>query len=1490
MRQFSLLCAALVALVAPRAGADLLITEFMASNEATLFDGLGEPSDWIEIHNPTAAAVNLAGWQLRDSTTSWPFPSQILPAGGYLLVFASGKTTTDYVDPRGSFHTNFKLDPDGEPLALLRPDGSVSWAYAAPVPVQKKDVSYGLTTDSTPLNSFDSNARLLVPSSAVNEAWRGNAAFDDGAWLVGKAAAGFNVDGGTVVIGGQGTVAYRVFAGTPGNQAHGGSLGHDFVVNEPVHITELGVFDDNSDGLQSTIVAQLWRRDERGTPGVYTDDVGSAILVSMTFTPASSGALLEGSRFKQLAAPLLLQPGSYTMVAYGYSAAERNGNAGLPTPPDIWETNSGGGRLTFVGGGRYGGAGAFPATVDAGPPNRYAAGTFKFGGSSDPTIRTDLRAQMHDVNATALMRVPFNVADPAAFDSLQVRSGYDDGFVAWINGVEIARRNAPEALAFDARATGAGNAAEMIPAGVPAGMLVAGQNVLAIQGLNVAPADRDFFFGAELTGFRVNTGTARYFARPTPGGPNGATGALGYVADTQFSIDRGFFVDPISVAITTTTADAVIRYTTDGSEPTETNGATYSAPLAISATTCLRARAFKAGFEPTNIDTHTYLFLADVATRGGAPPPGYPSAWGPSGGQVAADYGFTTAMPAYAQSAGSSTYTFTEARDAHVQSLRALPTLSIVTDKANLFDPATGIYMNPQGRGEAWERPVSAELMFPDGTEGFQVNGGLQVMGNSSRDLSYSPKLNLRIVFKDAFGPNWLRYSFFGPDGPTRFKSIGLRANKHDSWLNEQYGSATYIGDQWTKEAHLASGQPATLGRFVHLYINGFYWGLYNPTERPNEFWAETALGGENEDYDSVNFCCGPRLDAGDFTEWNALLAKSQAGLASAAAYQEIQGNNADGTRNPALKKLIDLDNFIDFVINGQYAAAIDWPGNYFAAYDNVQTRSEGYKFITWDNDVAFRDLSPPGLNVNSNKVTPPEGFSHAWWQNSPGVIDAGIRQNAEYRVRFADRVFQHYFHGGIYTVQANIDRWNRLRAIVKPALYAESGRWGDYKGALRTVQDHWEPRVQSAVTNYFPTRGNVVLSQLRAAGLYPNVNPPEFNQHGGTVPSGFELRFTAAAPIYYTINGPDPRLPGGAIDPAALPATSGQTVVVLNQSCVVRARALSGTTWSALNEVTFVVGNAAGPGELLLTELNYHPAEPSAGEAAAGFTGASFFEFIELTNITGETLDLTGVHFSAGIQFHFTGSAVTLLAPGTCVLVVANRDAFLARYGSVFAGQIAGVFEKETNLSDSGEQLALLDIAGQTIAGFTYSDDAPWPTGADGTGASLILQGTNPADPTHWRASFGPPTPGERVTLHGEWLRRYFTPGEQGNAAISGDLVDIDFDGLPNLIEFTTGNDPRRADFSQPPVSVRIEPIEVGGGTSEYLVITFRRTREPGFTQTLETSGNFAAWMDATPQLILLATESPGGGWETVRYRSAQPFSAGAGAGTFWRLRVSRP
>ncbi|HAT20354.1 MAG TPA: hypothetical protein DCS85_09395, partial [Verrucomicrobiales bacterium] len=164
-------------------------------------------------------------------------------------------------------------------------------------------------------------------------------------------------------------IAYGVPANTAGTQAYNGALGNDFDVTSPdgILVTRLGVFDDLSDGLNSTI-----------TVGIFDRTTATLVGSSITFN-GNDGSLEDATRFADLTSPISLPAGFQgSIVAQGYNGAERNGNTG--TGSTAGTTDDGDGAISFVGGSRFGPGGVFgyPTSVDGGPANRYHAGNFDF--------------------------------------------------------------------------------------------------------------------------------------------------------------------------------------------------------------------------------------------------------------------------------------------------------------------------------------------------------------------------------------------------------------------------------------------------------------------------------------------------------------------------------------------------------------------------------------------------------------------------------------------------------------------------------------------------------------------------------------------------------------------------------------------------------------------------------------------------------------------------------------------------------------------------------------------------------------------------------------------------------------------------------------------------------------------------------------------------------------------------------------------------------
>jgi hypothetical protein len=614
---------------------------------------------------------------------------------------------------------------------------------------------------------------------------------------------------------------------------------------------------------------------------------------------------------------------------------------------------------------------------------------------------------------------------------------------------------------------------------------------------------------------------------PTPGAANQFS-AHDILPPPQFSHTRGFYETPFNLRITSTLSNAKIYYTLDGSEPTIQTGTPYAQPISISTTTVLRAIVSSDNMASTSV-THTYLFLDDVIAQPNNPP-GYPEEWGPYtaiAGTAIADYEMDPEIT------GDSRYA-PFLKDA----LTSVPTISLVTKKENLFshstDPQYGgiyIYTGPPeggdvpGLGDDWERPASAEFFTADGSEQFQLNCGVRLQGGHSRRPEKSPKHSFRFVFKGEYGPARLQYPLFGGDAVQSFNTITLRAGFGNEWIHWDYNErkrGNYGRDIWTKDTQLAMGQPAGHGRYVHLYVNGIYWGLYNPTERLDREFARSYLGGDDMDYDVIKDYAD--VVDGNITAWNEMMTLASRGLASTANYQRIQGNNPDGTPNPNYEAYVDVISLADYMLLNFYGGNTDWDHHNWVAIRNRAQPGKGFQFFSWDAEHVLKSVNE---NVTSENNS-----------NCPSALFQRLAENAEFRQLFADRVQRNCFNGGALTPEAAAARWQNRADQINLAVIAESARWGDYRRDVHRYQvapfdlydkQYWLDEQDYLLNTYFPVRTDRLISQLRAAGLFPNVQAPQFllnDQmiYGNIIRSGDVLSMSApTGSIYYTLDGSDP-------------------------------------------------------------------------------------------------------------------------------------------------------------------------------------------------------------------------------------------------------------------------------------------------------------------------------------------------------------------------------
>jgi len=776
----------------------------------------------------------------------------------------------------------------------------------------------------------------------------------------------------------------------------------------------------------------------------------------------------------------------------------------------------------------------------------WAPGETGVGFGYQTLVRFDMRT-IYNLFAGIYLRIPFEVTDTRDLARLVLRMKYDDGFVAYLNGVPVARAHAPsdDQLTWESHATathaeGQAQMFESFP--LPPQALTAlaiGRNVLAIHALNI-DARSDTLLAlpelwaqglADIEDDHPNQG---YMSLPTPGAPN-EKGAFDFVRDISFGRERGFFAEAFTLTLTTETSGAEIRYTLDGSTPSATHGQVYTQPFQIDSTTVVRAAGFKRDYLNTQVTTHSFFFPRDVVAQspqGQRPGPDWPQ--GNVNGQTI-DYGMDPDVvddPRWAQQIE--------------ETLLGIPTLSLVTDLDNLFGSVNGIYVHARNDGPEWERRVSAELIHPDGLSGFALDAGLRIRGAFSRSGS-NPKHSFRLFFRSQYGAGKLDYPLFGGEGASRFDKIDLRTSQNNSWSFEGSNQNTLIRDVFSRDVQRDMGQPYTRSRYYHLYLNGQYWGIYQTQERADGDFAASYLGGRAEDYDVIkNDSSGSRaLHAtnGTMDAYRRLYDAAVAGFADDVAYHAVQGLGPDGAPDPTGERLLDPENLMDYMICTYYTGDPDAPvscwghfsNNVFAIYNRIEPQG-----FSWYRHDAEHSLGANGGLQEGRLLTDPVDrmIGSQWRHFNPAWLHVRLCDHPDYRRQFADRVSRALTNGGLLTAETNTQRWSARAAQIEQAIIAESARWGDAKRSAPRTQQDWQQQNDYMIQSYFPDRAAVVINQMRSVDMFPPEALVFFHHPGGHVTSGFELHMSQReglpGTIYYTTDGTDPRAPDGSIDPGS--------------------------------------------------------------------------------------------------------------------------------------------------------------------------------------------------------------------------------------------------------------------------------------------------------------------------------------------------------------------
>lgn len=789
----------------------------------------------------------------------------------------------------------------------------------------------------------------------------------------------------------------------------------------------------------------------------------------------------------------------------------------------------------------------------------------------------------------------------------------------------------------------------------------------------------DVSYGRE----RTTPDAVGWFAPATPGAPN-ATSGPGFAPAVEFSARGAAFTDPFPLTLACPDPAAEIRYTLDGSLP-GTNSPVYAGPLTITNRVHVRARAYVPGLLPGPVRTEGYLWIA-AALR-----------------NVSSD------LPIIVVD------TFG----------RTVPESGDLRAHLWVFEPRGG-------RASLTNPPALSARIVTD---------------RRGSSTGTQPKPNLNVEIRDE------------TDDDLDVELLGLPAESdwvlHAPYNFDPAGFRNPLAYSLSREV----GRYAPRHRFAEVYLNtasaalsqARFQGLYNVIERIKR-------GPDRVDMDRPGPAdnAAPEVTGGYLFKIDRL-GPGESGFSAGGqtfAYVDpreelIRTPQRLPQRSYLTKYLNDLNTALNRSTfadpTAGYPAFVDVPAavdhhllnTFFYNVDALRLSTYLHKprngRVTWgpvwDFDRALgstddRNALPRGWNASGGT----DFFYYPWWNR--------MFQDTNFWQLWIDR-WQELRDGPLANTNlfARIDAFN---AEIAEAVPRDFSRWqqpkrgGSQAGEIAHLKRWLTNRADFIDTNF--------------------IRRPLLSRPGGRITAGETVTLAGPtnATIWYTLDGTDPRAPGGRFGPSARQYAGP---ITLPATVVLRARAYNPahnqrvgnpnppvrSLWSGITSARYTTDRPAGPGDLEVTEINFHPPNPTPAELAnlPGIADDDF-EFIELKNVASEPVDVFDLRFTEGIEFSFASNRIQRLEPGAHLLLVRNPAAFTLRHG--LQTSIAGTFTG--GLANAGERLRAADAAGRTVLDVTWRDD--WHAAPDGAGFTLVAREPGGVRPPwgaapHWRASARP-------------------------------------------------------------------------------------------------------------------------------------------------------
>ncbi len=947
------------------------------------------------------------------------------------------------------------------------------------------------------------------------------------------------------------------------------------------------------------------------------------------------------------------------------------------------------------------------------------------GGTYDDLIETETPTFVGGV----YIRQSFTVSEASEIVNLEFQMKYDDGYLLYLNGVEIRAVNTVDGFAsgYDGRAYDHWDVQAMAYQSFDLSayrhLLVDGENVISIHGMNVGSSSSDLLFVPRLIGqMRVVVGNATegYMASPTPGAENIASGPI------------------------------MSELTRNPPAPSEHE----DLPITV--------KVVDSGNGIAGVKLHYRIGYGEVQTVD-------MNDLGTGGDWVVGDGIYLGVIPSSMYDEGDMVRWYVTSEDGGGRVSRG----PFFTDHLGTSQSAE--YFGTVVRDDGIVTGLPVFQWFTSDTVGSHTRGGAR------SSVFYNGRFydNLFVRQRGGATNGWVSQKFNFNKGEKFY------VNETVGWvdqinLNGHGVDRSYVKQQLAFETYIGAGQLAPISFNLYMRVNGVFDRVGNFTENVDEiFIKRNGLDADGDVYKmiqkrqrgithpSFTFDGGDGIerktgDESDLSEFEALTLG-------------LERSDLGGRRDYIFDRL-NIANMVNYVaLHTLLAEADDTRKNLYLYHDRLGS-GEWY-VIPWDEDFTMGYAGDAGLF-----------YGHPFHADKVHRKANAEQWNQLFEVLFNTPETREMYLTRLRTLMDELLTENvgafesRANAIYDLA----DAHPGARASGLTQLLKYFGDRRDSARLGLYTTYSEERLDGATIPGAYDRAtagvtigeivyNPASGNQDeeyieiknenefaidvsGWVVKGGVDYRFEsgtvilAGGSVYLTPSAKAFRGRGSGVSGGqGLFVQGGYRGHLSNFGETIGVYRADGVTLSA--QKAYAGDPSPVQVHLKVTEVNYHPTGPSVAESGGGVVSGDEFEFVELFNASSsETLDLTGVKLSDGSGVIFTFGSVNL-APLDRILVVANRGSFELRYGA--GKNIAGEFIAGAKLSNRSDLIKLDDALNSTILSFTYKDGAndSWPRGADGRGQSLQVVDVSGdyGDSGNWRGSYGfLGTPGGEDVLRG--------------------------------------------------------------------------------------------------------------------------------------------